>query len=311
MHPDVEELRNHAAPVARFRQEREQHRAIIRHEANIDNRTERAAEHPSHLVHFREEEIKHRQRNHTEKSRDKNAHSAALRSRRGNVAAFDRYRLFVFFQKQEKEPNQERDPAKPDIRRANPEQFVVNDFLKLIRRHQRAFVRRCRIQIRQNKLLCEQNPRNRTNRVKRLCKVQTAHRRFLRSHRKHVRITSRFQKRTAAGNYENRDKINVETLRDTRGNIHQRAEDINAEPDENALFVGKFLNQNRGENRQHGIRPVKGDLHERRLFLRNGKDVFKCRNKIVRHVVKQAPQRKAGDEHDKRHKKLLGHNRVR
>ena len=303
LHTHIEELGNHAAPVARLAEQGEQHAAVVTHQEQVYNRAQRAAENPGYFVHIREQEVEHRERHNGEKRSNEHTQAAALA-----LYCFSRSLLRILGT-QEEQPDEEGDTAETHIGSADPEQLIVHNFLELLCRHDRALISSGGVQVAQNQLLSQQDTGNGTHRVEGLGKVQAAHSRLIRPEGNHVGIAGGFQHRATAGHHENGDEINLEALVDTGRNVAQCTGNINTKTNEDALLIGEFLNQDGGKDSQHSIGAVESNLHQGGLFLRNRKDILEGRHKVIRHIIQQAPQGKAADQHKENRAVLTRYHR--
>ena len=145
--------------------------------------------------------------------------------------------------------------------------------------------------MRQNEIFGQENTRQGAYGIEGLGEVQTADARFLGPHGENEGV---------AGRYHNSD---------SGGNVAQRADHVEPQPDEDARLIGKFLQKDGGENGKHRIGPIEGNLNSGGFRSIDHEYFAECRNQVVRHVVQEAPQRKTGDQHEERQPVLFGNDR--
>lgn len=165
------------------------------------------------------------------------------------------------------------------------------------------------VQVGQNEVFCQENARQGADGVEGLGEVEAAYARFLRPHGQHEGIAGGFQDGEAARQDENGHQVNVKALAYRGGDIAQRTYHVEAQADQHARLVGKFLKQDGGENRQHRIRPVEGNLHPGGFGGVDHENFAESGDQIVRHIVQQTPQGEAGNQHEKWQPVLLGYDR--
>ena len=163
--------------------------------------------------------------------------------------------------------------------------------------------------MRQNEIFGQENTCQGAYGIEGLGEVQTADARFLGPHGENEGVAGGLQNGEASGQHEDSHQIDIETLPDGGGNVAQRADHVEPQPDEDTRLIGKFLQKDGGENGKHRIGPIEGNLNSGGFRSIDHEYFAKCRNQVVRHVVQEAPQRKTGDQHEERQPVLFGNDR--
>ncbi len=179
--------------------------------------------------------------------------------------------------------------------------------LKLLRRQHRPFCRTQRIQTRLDKSHRRKHPQQRTDRIKRLCQIQTARRGRLIPHRKNIRIGTGLQKRQTAGQDEISHQKWIIHARHTRRNKQQRPSRIQSQSNQYARLIGILADKQRSRKSHRKIAPVKSELHQSPIHHAHSENLGKSLHHRIGNVISKSPGKKQCCHQNKRQQQVTRH----
>jgi hypothetical protein len=126
--------------------------------------------------------------------------------------------------------------------------------------------------------------------VEGLGEVEAAGRGALVAHREDIGIGRGFQEGQPAGHDEIGEQEGVEVERPAGGNKEQASAGVEGEAQQNAAFVGEFLDEDGRRNGHERVAAVEGALHERTLEVGQQQDVLERRHHRIGDVVGESPE---------------------
>ena len=142
--------------------------------------------------------------------------------------------LIVQFAAEERTPDDKGNENQANIRHADPEELDIAHGRELFRCHGQTILQCCRIQVREDDVLCQEKARHRTEWIERLRKIQSADTRGFIAKREYKRITGRLEDRQAASQDEDRHEEQIIALQYGRWDIAESADHIESQADQDA-----------------------------------------------------------------------------